>query len=91
MRRMPGDCPGSRAAYREAWNLDSEAFREARAARSRLIGGTEEYVIRAEEAFARVGPRLTRGIGAAVRRMLLHRSRTGHWLRVRRPEGPPRC
>ena len=71
-------------AYREAWDLGSEAFREAWAARNRLIGGTEQDVFRAEEAFAKVQPSSSARIGDALHRLLVHRVRTGHRLRGRR-------
>jgi hypothetical protein len=65
-------------AYAEAWHSGGDRFRTVLAARNGLFGGTEEDVVRAEEAFAQAPSVGSAGIRDAIRKWYLHVARTGH-------------
>jgi hypothetical protein len=73
-------------SYREAWASADQAFRDTWEARNKLIGGTEEDVLRAEELFPKAKPIRSGRTGQAVLRKLAHEAMTGH--KVPKPPFP---
>jgi len=65
-------------AYGETWLSSSRESRDAWAAIYKLRGGTEEDVLRVEELLPNAPSKSTPRIGIALRRKLVHESRTGH-------------
>jgi len=72
-----------REAYRETWLSAGPEFRDAWRATYKLIGGTEEDVLRAGELLPNAATGSSPRIGNAIRRMLAHEARASHRLRDR--------
>lgn len=73
-------------SYQETWASADQSLREAWEARNKLIGGTEEDVLRAEEVFPKAKPTTNSAIGRAILRKLAHEAMTGH--KVPKPPFP---
>jgi hypothetical protein len=66
-------------AYAEAWLSADDKFKAAWIARNRLIGGTEDDFLRAEELSRQVKSAAgSAKIGNAIVKMHAHQARTGH-------------
>ena len=62
----------------DLWISGDQAFRDAWLARNRLVGGTEEDVLRAEELFPKARTNPSPAVGRAVMRKLADEALTGH-------------
>jgi hypothetical protein len=67
-----------RQAWPETWLSAGPELRQAWVARSKLRGGTEEDVLRAEELFLKAQRQSSPRIGNAIRRKLSHQAVSGH-------------
>ena len=67
-----------RTAYIETWLSAGPEFREAWLAATKLKGGTEDDVLRAEALFPKAQLKSSPRIGDALRRKFVHEATTGH-------------
>jgi hypothetical protein len=67
-----------RNAYLETWLTAGPEFRDAWLAASKLMGGTEDDVLRAEELFPKAQLKGSPKIADALRRKFVHEAVSGH-------------